>query len=207
MDSGIEQKIGDLQEEETLDIVRKELDGGTDPLEILKTCQKGLDIVGERYSEGTYFISDLMYAGEIFKQVSALLIPKLAPDSVTTKGKVVIGTVKGDIHDIGKDLVVNMVSAAGYDVTDLGVDVPVKRFVEAVKETGATVVGLSGLLTIAFDSMKDTIEALEDAGLQHKIKVMIGGALVSQDICEYTGADGWGNNTQIAVNLCKEWIK
>jgi methanogenic corrinoid protein MtbC1 len=207
MGNSIEQTVGDLQEQETLDAVKAQLAQGADPLEILQTCQKGLDIVGQKYTDGIYYISDLMLAGEIFKQVSAILIPKLGSQSATTKGKVVIGTVKGDIHDIGKDLVVNMVTAAGYEVTDLGVDVPTERFVEALKETGATVVGLSGLLTLAFDAMKETVQGLKDAGLRDQVKVMIGGGMISEDICNYTGADGWGNNTQQAVNFCKEWIK
>ena len=117
-----------------------------------------------------------------------------------------MGTVKDDIHTIGKDLVVGMLHSASYDVTDLGVDVPAERFIRTVKETGATVLGLSGLLTIAFDSMKNTIKALEACGLRSKVKVMIGGGPVNEKVCKYTGADAWGNNPQIAVKLCKEWI-
>ncbi len=206
MDNTLIEKIGDLREEEILEIVKKELEAGTEALKILKASQKGLELVGEKYSEGTYYISDLMMAGEIFKRVSALLAPHLEGGSVATGGKVVIGTVKDDIHDIGKDLVVGMIRSAGFDVTDLGVDVPAERFVKAVKETGATVVGLSGLLTIAFDSMRDTIKALEDADLRSNLKIMIGGGPVNEEVCKYTGADAWGNNTQVAVNLCKEWI-
>ena len=206
MDNTLIEKIGDLREEEILEIVKKELAAGTEALEILNASQKGLELVGKKYSEGTYYISDLMMAGEIFKRVSALLAPHLKGGSVATGGKVVIGTVKDDIHDIGKDLVVGMIRSAGFDVTDLGVDVPAERFVEAVKETGATVVGLSGLLTIAFDSMRDTIKALEDAGLRSNLKIMVGGGPVNEEVCKYTGADAWGNNTQVAVNLCKEWI-
>ena len=206
MDNTLVEKIGDLREEEILEIVKKELEAGTEALKILNASQKGLELVGEKYSEGTYYISDLMMAGEIFKRVSALLAPHLKGGSVATGGKVVIGTVKDDIHDIGKDLVVGMIRSAGFDVTDLGVDVPAERFVEAVKETGATVVGLSGLLTIAFDSMRNTIKALEDAGLRSNLKIMVGGGPVNEEVCKYTGADAWGNNTQVAVNLCKEWI-
>jgi methanogenic corrinoid protein MtbC1 len=205
MDSLLGERMADLAEEEVLTIVRKEVASGTDPLEILSTCQKGMELVGGRFSNGTYFVSDLMMAGEIFKQVSAILSPKLAGQSTSTKGKVVFGTVQGDIHDIGKDLVVGILRSVGYEVTDLGVDVPKERFIEAIKQTGATILGLSGLLTVAFDSMKETIKALEAAGLRSKVKVMVGGGPVNDEVRKYTGADGWGNNTQAAVNYCREW--
>lgn len=200
------EKIADLQEEEVLEIVNRELEAGTDALKILETSQKGLDLVGERYSKGIYYLPELMMAGEILKQVSVILAPHFKGGSVATGGKVIMGTVKDDIHNIGKDLVVGMLHSASYDVTDLGVDVPAERFIRTVKETGATVLGLSGLLTIAFDSMKNTIKALEACGLRSKVKVMIGGGPVNEKVCKYTGADAWGNNPQIAVKLCKEWI-
>ena len=128
-------------------------------------------------------------------------------DVIGSRGKVVIGTVKGDIHDIGKDIVVSLLKAANYDVRDLGVDVPPQKVVDTVKETGATVVGLSGLLTIAFDSMKETVAALATAGLRSKVKVMIGGGFVSETVQHYAGADAWGTDAQAAVSLCNQWIK
>jgi methanogenic corrinoid protein MtbC1 len=206
MDTSLEQKMADLMEDEVLDIVRKEVEAGTDAMEILNTCRKGVVIVGDRYAKGVYFVSDLMMAGEIFKQVNAILAARLGGKTTATKGKVVFGTVAGDIHDIGKDLVVGMLRSVGYDVTDLGVDVPKERFVEAVRQTAAPILGLSGLLTIAFDSMRDTIKALEEAGLRLKTKVIVGGGPVNDDVRRYTGADGWGNTTQAAIEFCKEHI-
>ena len=206
MDTTLEQKMADLMEDEVLQLVKKEVEAGTDPMEILTACQKGVEVVGDRYSKGVYFVSDLMMAGEIFKQVNTLLSAKLGGRSIATKGKVVFGTVAGDIHDIGKDLVVGILRSVGYDVTDLGVDVPKEEFIAAVKETGAPVLGLSGLLTIAFDAMRDTIKALEDAGLRQKTKVIVGGGPVNDDVRVYTGADAWGNSTQAAVNFCKEYL-
>jgi methylmalonyl-CoA mutase cobalamin-binding domain/chain len=206
MEKSLEQKVADLEEEEVLKLVQREIDLGKDPGDILSACQKGMEVVGERYSQGEYFVSDLMMAGEIFKEVSAMLSSRLAGKPVPTKGKVVFGTVKGDIHDIGKDLVVGILRSVGYEVTDLGVDVSPERFVEAVREKMAPVLGLSGLLTIAFDSMKETIEALKNAGLRSQTKVMVGGGPVNDEVRKYTGADGWGNDAPAAVNLCKEWI-
>lgn len=208
MEQELTQKFAELDEDGVLKLVRQAIESGTDPQIILKACQDGMRAVGEKFESGIYFVSDLMLSGHMFKEVNELLKPLFGDGSdAATKGKVIIGTVSGDIHDIGKDIVVRHLEANSYEVIDLGVDVPAERFVSSVKETGAMVVGLSGLLTIAFDSMKNTIQALEDAGIRDRVKVMIGGSIISQDICKYTGADGWGNNTQIAVNLCKEWIK
>jgi methanogenic corrinoid protein MtbC1 len=124
-----------------------------------------------------------------------------------SKGRVVFDTIKGDIHDIGKDLVVGMLRSAGYEVTDLGVDVPVQNFVDAVREKRPSVLGLSGLLTIAFDAMKETIDAVTDAGLRPDLKAMIGGGPVDEKVRGYTGADAWGKDPQAVINLYKEWIR
>ncbi len=206
MGKSLTELIGDLEETAALATVRQQLKDGTAPLTILKDCQAGMVEVGKKFEMGQYFISDLMMSGEIFKQIREILAPEMKEASGLSAGKVVIGTVAGDIHDIGKDLVVGMLRSANYEVTDLGVDVPAERFVQAVKETGATVVGLSCLLTIAFDSMKTTIEALDKAGLRSKVKVMVGGGPMDEKACSYTGADAWGNDANAAVNFCKEWI-
>ena len=118
-----------------------------------------------------------------------------------------VGTVKGDIHDIGKDIVVNMLKSAGFEVIDLGVDVPAARFVDALKESGATVLGLSGLLTLAFDSMKETIKAVAAAGMRDKVRIMVGGGPVDGNVCKAVGADDWGANAQQAVRLAKQWTQ
>ncbi len=164
-------------------------------------------LVGERYESGEYFVSDLIMSGEILKKVTELLAPYIKGDNTGASRKVVFGTVKGDIHNIGKDIVVSLLRASGYDVLDLGVDVEPQKFVDDVKQTGATVVGLSGLLTIAFDSMKETIAALGSAGLRQATKVMIGGSLVSASVQQYTDADAWGTNAHSAVTYCDSWFK
>lgn len=201
------QAIADLKEEEALRIVKERLDAGEDPLKILDDAKKGLEIVGDRFAKGEYFIPDLIYSGEIMNQIADLVKPRIGEAKETKKlGKVVIGTVAGDIHDIGKNIVVFMLEVNGFEVYDLGVDVPPEKFVEKVKETGAPILGLSGFLTLAFDSMKKTIDALKEAGLRDKVKVMIGGGQVTEEVRKYTGADAYGKDAMAAVTLAKGWV-
>lgn len=207
MEKPIAQKLADLEEEVFLGLVRQELEAGADPMTILEDCRKGMVLVGKRFEEGTYFISDLMMAGELFKQAGEILGTKMALSGDANRGKVVVGTVKGDIHDIGKDLVVGMLKAANYDVYDLGVDVPPEKFIEVLKETEAPVLGLSALITTAFESMKDTVDAIEQAGLRSQVKIMIGGGPVNQEVAEYSGADDWGADAQEAVTLCNRLME
>jgi len=198
--------LADLEEEQVLDIVSKELAGGTEALSILQACQQGMTEVGDRFEKSEYFVSDLMMSGEIFKQVGDLLEPGLQSTTQVRAGAVVIGTVQGDIHDIGKDIVVNMLKSANLDVTDLGVDVPPARFVDALKETNGSVLAMSGLLTLAFDSMQETVKRIEAAGLRDKVRIMIGGGPVDGGVCKVVGADDWGADAQAAVRLAKTWL-
>jgi methanogenic corrinoid protein MtbC1 len=199
--------LADLKEKEALKIVKSRLDAGEDPLAILNDARKALEIVGERFSSGRYFIPDLVYSGEILKVITDMVKPKLAKESeVKRLGKVVIGTVAGDIHDIGKDIVVFMLDVNGFEVYDLGVDVPAQNFVEKIKESGASIVGLSGFLTLAYDSMKQIIQAIEDAGLRDKVKVMIGGGQITEEIRKYAGADAYGKDAMAGVSLAKKWV-
>ena len=201
------QKLADLDEEGVLAGVKAGLESGADPMALFDACRQGIVLVGHRYEDGEYFISDLMMAAEIFKQAAELLEPKLTGTVTQKKGALVIGTVEGDIHDIGKDLVVSLLRASGFDVHDLGVDVAPALFVEKAQETGARVVALSGLLTIAFDTMKATVDAFDQAGLRPGVKIMIGGGPVTESVCAYAGADAWGNNAQAAVNLAMGWME
>jgi methanogenic corrinoid protein MtbC1 len=199
--------LADLKEEEALKIVKDRLNASEDPLKILEDARKGMEIVGKRFADSEYFIPDLVYSGEILKAVTELIKPKLTKAAESKKlGKVVFGTVAGDIHDIGKDIVVFMLDVNGFDVYDLGVDVPVQKFVDKIKETGAPVVGLSGFLALAFDSMKDTVEAIKAAGLRDKVKIMIGGGQMSDEIKNYTGADAYGKDAMAGVTLAKKWV-
>jgi len=198
------QAISDLEEETVFKLIDERLASGTEPLEVIAACREGMSDVGKRYESGEYFVSDLIMAGEVFKQSMAVIGEKFQAETGDKKGAVVVGTVQGDIHDIGKDIVVSLLQAGNYDVIDLGVDVPPAKFVESVKESGAKVVGLSGLLTVAFDAMKETVDALKAADLD--VKVMIGGGSLTEQVLEQVGADALGKDAQVAVDLCNEWI-
>ena len=199
--------LADLKEEEALKIVEEKLNAGEDPFKILEDIRLGMEIVGNRFAKNEYFISDLLYAGEILRVVTEKVKPKLAiAKEAKLLGKVIIGSVAGDIHDIGKNIVVFMLEVNGFEVHDLGVDVPPEKFVEKIKETGATIVGLSGFLALAFDAMKQTIQAIKDAGLRDKVKVMIGGGQITEEIRKYTGADAYGKDAMAGVSLAKKWV-
>ena len=198
--------ITDMREEDAIRITNELLDGGTSPLEILDACKAAMDVIGKRFETGEAFIPELILAGEMMTAVSDVIKPRMTEDVAGEKlGKIVLGTVEGDIHDIAKDIVAFMLELNGFEVTDLGVDVPVAKFVEAVKETGATIVGLSGFLTLAYDPMKETVAALREDGLD--VKIMIGGGQIDEQIREYTGADAYGRDAMAAVALAKDWAK
>jgi len=199
--------LADLKEKEALKIVEDRLSAGDEPLKILGDARRAVEIVGKRFADSEYFIPDLVYSGEILKEITDMVKPKLAKAAeVKRVGKVIIGTVAGDIHDIGKDIVVFMLDVNGFEVYDLGVDVPAQKFIEKIKESGAPIVGLSGFLALAFDAMKETIEVMKAAGLRDKVKVMIGGGQMSDEIRKYTGADAYGKDAMAGVTLAKKWV-
>jgi methanogenic corrinoid protein MtbC1 len=199
--------LSDLKEPEALAFVEKALGEGVDPMDLLGEAKEGMNIVGQRFASEEYFIPDLVFSGEILNGIVKMLEPHLKKGEEAERlGKVVIGTVAGDIHDIGKNLVVFMLDVNGFEVLDLGIDVPVQKFVDAIKETGTKVVGLSGFLTLAFESMKDTVEAIKSAGLRDKVKVMIGGGQITEEIRKYTGADAYGKDAIAGVSLAKQWL-
>lgn len=197
--------ITEMQEEEAISIAREFLASGKSPLDVLEACRVSMEIIGKRFESGEVFIPELILAGEMLSQISELVKPLLEHETGSNKiGKVVLGTVEGDIHDIAKDIVGFMLDVNGFEVTDLGVDVPPARFVETVKQTGAKIVALSGFLTLAYDPMKNTVEALKAAGLSD-VKVMIGGGQMDDQIRQYTGADAYGKDAMAAVALARQW--
>jgi methanogenic corrinoid protein MtbC1 len=207
MSKQLVEAIADMREEEALKLVSEMVESGSEPMAILDATREAMDLVGQRYNAGTYYLPELVLAGEMMNQIMELVKPKLAGvQEVKRHGKVVIGTVEGDIHDIGKDIVAFMLDANGFEVLDLGVDVPPQKFVDAIQNFQPQVVGLSGFLTLAFDAMKDTVAAIKSAGLRDKVKIMIGGGQVNEEINEYAGADGYGKDAMAGVSLAKKWV-
>jgi trimethylamine corrinoid protein len=197
--------ITEMREDDAVSITKKMLADGANPMEILDSSRVAMEIIGARFEKGESFIPELMFAGEMLSEISALVKPSLSQSESHKKiGKVIIGTVEGDIHDIAKDIVAFMLDINGFDVTDLGIDVPPQKFVDAVRETGCKIVGLSGFLTLAFDPMKQTVAALKAAGFDD-VKVMIGGGQIDEQIRQYTGADAYGRDAMAAVKLAKDW--
>lgn len=202
--------LADMNEDDALALAKRMLfEEGADPLRVLELCRNAMDIVGKRFEAGEYFLPELVLAGEMLETIGALAKPLIthAPGAEPKKlCKVLIGTVHGDLHDIGKNIVTFMLDINGFDVKDIGVDVPVATFIDEINAFQPDVVGLSGFLTLAFDSMKETIEAIQSAGLRKNIKIMIGGGQIDETVRSYTGADAFGTNAVDAVTLCKSWV-
>ena len=202
------QAMADMKENEALQIVDDLLAQGEDPQKILDLSSQAMQVVGERYQEGTYFLPELIMSGEMLRKIGEVLKPLLASKTEETQklGKVVLGTVRGDIHDIGKDIVGFMLEVNGFEVFDLGIDQPEETFVKAVQEHKPQVLALSGFLSVAFDSMKTTIEQVEAAGLREGMKIIIGGGQMDDTVRKYTGADAYGDDAMAAVAFAKEVV-
>ena len=201
--------VADMDEEAGLALAKEMLEGGTDPLLVLGLCREAMDLVGKRFEQGEYFLPELILAGEMLDQIGAMAKPFLneSPDKPSNKlGRVLIGTVQGDLHDIGKNIVTFMLDINGFEVKDIGIDVPVATFVEEIRAFKPKVVCLSGFLTLAFDTMKETVQAIEAAGLREGMMIQIGGGQIDETIRAYTGADGFGLNAVDAVNFSRKHI-
>jgi 5-methyltetrahydrofolate--homocysteine methyltransferase len=201
--------LADMNEDDALALSnRMLLEDKKDPLRVLELCRTAMDIVGKRFEEGEYFLPELVLAGEMLDTIGSVAKPLIKQGEggeAKKLGKILIGTVHGDLHDIGKNIVSFMLDINGFEVKDIGIDVPVKTFIDEINEFRPDVVGLSGFLTLAFDSMKETIEAFGQAGMRDKFKVMIGGGQIDETVRAYTGADAFGVNAVEAVNLCRGW--
>jgi len=207
MSKELTEAVIELREQDALQITDRLLAAGTDPLTIVAACKEAMEVIGQRFACGEAFIPELIMAGEIMKGITAKVKPHLAAQAADEKlGTVVLCTVQGDIHDIGKDIVGSMLGIAGFEVVDLGVDAKVATVVEKVREAHPDVVGLSGLLTVAFDSMRATVAAIDEAGLHDGLKIMIGGAPVNEEVRAFAGADGWAKDAVGAVDLAKTWV-
>lgn len=203
--------LADMNEDDALPLAnRMLLEDGKDPMRVLDLCRAAMDIVGKRFEEGEYFLPELVLAGEMLDTIGAVAKPLIKQgdgEGARKLGKVLIGTVHGDLHDIGKNIVSFMLDINGFEVKDIGIDVPVKTFIEEINAFQPDVVGLSGFLTLAFDSMKETIAAFDQAGLRGQFKIMIGGGQIDETVRAYTGADAFGVNAVEAVNLCRNWLE
>jgi methanogenic corrinoid protein MtbC1 len=201
--------LADMNEDEGVALAKRMLlEEGADPLRVLELCRNAMDIVGKRFAEGEYFLPELVLAGEMLETIGAVakpLIKQSAGGEPERFARVLIGTVHGDLHDIGKNIVTFMLDINGFEVKDIGVDVPVATFIDEITDFKPQVVGLSGFLTLAFDSMKETIDAIAGAGLRDNMKIMIGGGQIDETVRAYTGADAFGTNAVDAVTLCKGW--
>jgi methanogenic corrinoid protein MtbC1 len=197
--------ITEMREEDAVRLAQEELNTGTPPVEVLDQCREAMAIIGRRFEEGDCFVPELILAGEMLRQISDVVKPQLTQAAEVKKiGRVVIGTVEGDIHDIGKDIVAFMLDVNGFEVMNLGVDVPAAKFVETLEDFQPQVVGLSGFLTLAYEPIKNTIAALREAGFTGK--VMIGGGEMDEQVKQYTKADAYGRDAVAAVSLAKQWV-
>jgi len=199
------QAMADLEEKKVYEFVDQKIRDGEAPLTLISELNEGMTKVGELFSAGTYFISELIYSAEILKQVMTKLEPLLGHvEGGQSSGMVVIGTVKGDIHDIGKNIVITLLKGSGFEAIDLGVDVPAEKFVQALKESGAKVLGLSALLNFTFPEMQTVVQEVEKAGLRDQVKIMIGGTPCNEQVRQFTGADFYGKDAVAGINYCKE---
>lgn len=204
MDDELQIAMADLDEEKTLRIVEERIKAGYTSLEIIESCRSGVEIVGEKYSDSHYYLSDLIMSEEILKEVMLLLEPHI-PVNDSRKGlSIVMGTIEGDIHDLGKNIMIYLLRSSGFQVHDLGVDVTPKKFIQAVNETKATILGISVLLSFCVGSIKRVVDLLVDAGLRDQVKVVIGGYPVNQQVKEFTGADFYANDVTEALRIYRE---
>jgi corrinoid protein of di/trimethylamine methyltransferase len=189
-------------------VTEEALAAGADPLDLITNYMvPAMDEVGRRFECEDYFVPELLLSARAMKGSLQLLRPLLAAQGAQPVGRVVIGTVKGDLHDIGKNLVASMLEGGGFEVVDLGADVSPEKFIAAIKERGANIICLSALLTVTMPSMRTTIDALKEAGVRDQVKVMVGGAPVTSQFAEEIGADGYSDNANGAVALARKLVK
>lgn len=201
------QAMGEL-DEDTVKELLEQVTTTEDAGKAMEACQEGMNTVGKLFEEGEYFVGDLIYAGELMTDAVEVLKPLLAVgESAGTKSRMILCTVKDDLHDIGKNIVRSMLEAGGFEVLDLGIDVAPEKIVQTAKEEGIKIIALSGVLTLALDSMKATIEAFKAAGMRDAVKIIIGGCPVTEDACKAMGADEWAYSPQKTVAVCQGWAK
>jgi methanogenic corrinoid protein MtbC1 len=209
MEAAVKKALLGMKRKETMELVEKALSSGADPVRLLKACREGMEEIGKKFETGEFFLSELIYSAEVFKAVSAVLEPRLLSRAGgdSPQGAVVFGTPKGDIHDLGKNIVATMMKAHGFTIHDLGVDVPPTRFVDELERTGSSILALSALITPAFVSMKDTVSLLEERGLRSRTFVIIGGGVTTEFARKEVGADAQTLDPTEAIRRCAEYMK
>lgn len=197
--------ISEMDDETVMDIINQVVETNGDAAKAVIACQEGMEVVGKMFETGEYFVGDLIFAGELMGEVMDKLRPLLASDSSDDLGELIICTVEGDIHDIGKNIVKAMLGAGGFEVIDLGVDVSPAEIVKVAKERNVKIIGLSGILTLAIDTMKETVDAFKEAGIRDDVHIILGGNPVTAEVCDIVGADAWSTNPQEGVAICRDW--
>ncbi len=203
----IAEAIINMDEVAALRLVEERLSAGADPVEVLEECRRGMYAVGERFEKGEMYLSELFMASEMFSQITARIKPLLSKTKSEKRGKIVIGTVEGDVHDIGKNIFVALLEAEGFEVVDLGVDVPPNKFVQAIREHKPAVVGMSGLLSSSLDAVKRTVDAIEAAGLRDKVKIIVGGGRIDEQAADYIKPDAYTDNASHGVKKCRRFME
>lgn len=201
----IKNAMQDLDEDALLELMQEVVDSGADAMEAVKACQEGMEGVGKLFEEGEYFVGDLIYAGEILTGAIEIIKPALSEGEGGNLGRIILCTVKDDLHDIGKNIVKSLLEAGGFEVLDLGIDTPAEKIVETAKTENIKIIALSGVLTLALDSMKATVQAFTDAGMRDDVKIIVGGAPVNEVSARNIGADAWTSSPQKTVSICRGW--
>ena len=202
----IKNAMSDLEEDSLYEMLREALSQGEAAVQTaVEACQAGMMQVGDRFESGEYFVGDLIFAGDILSRGMEIIMPALGGKSGESLGRMILCTVHSDLHDIGKNIVKAILEATGFEVIDLGIDTPVDKIVSAAKEQDIHIIGLSGVLTLALDSMKDTVEGFKAAGMRDDVKIIIGGNPVSEAACAAIGADAWAHSPQRTAEICKGW--
>jgi methanogenic corrinoid protein MtbC1 len=202
----IKNAMGDLDEDTLTKLIDEIMaDGGSEAQKALEACQDGMQLVGDRFEAGEYFVADLIFAGEILTGALEKIKPAIGGEAKEKVGRMILCTVHGDLHDIGKNIVKAIMEANSFEVLDLGIDTPVDLIVSTAKEQGINIVALSGVLTLALDSMKATVEGFKVAGLRDRVKIIIGGNPVTEEACRAIGADAWAHSPQKSAEICRVW--
>lgn len=205
----LEEAVGELDEDLVMEILQEFISSNPTEEEAQKAiaaCQSGMGIVGDRFESGEYFVGDLIFSGELLTESIQMLKPIISSGSDNKIGSIVLGTVEGDLHDIGKNIFRTLAEASGFLVHDLGIDQSADAFLEKAKELSPDIIGMSGVLTLAIDAMKDVVDVFEEAGLRNNFKIIIGGNPVTKEACEYVKADAYTTNAAEGVKICQGWV-